>query len=70
MSSEWVPETDVALWEGTVGGLLREQAVLHPDAVARSDTRADLVTSVGRPLPHTGARIVDPATSGRWTTAA
>jgi fatty-acyl-CoA synthase/long-chain acyl-CoA synthetase len=28
----------------------------------RSDTREDLVTSVGRPLPHTGARIVDPVT--------
>ncbi len=28
----------------------------------RSDTADDLVRSVGRPLPHTGARIVDPAT--------
>jgi len=28
----------------------------------RSDTRADLVSTVGRPLPHTAARIVDPAT--------
>lgn len=28
----------------------------------RGDTRQDLVSSVGRPLPHTGARIVDPAT--------
>ena len=28
----------------------------------RDDDPADLVTSVGRPLPHTGARIVDPAT--------
>lgn len=26
----------------------------------RGDTREDLVNSVGRPLPHTGARIVDP----------
>jgi fatty-acyl-CoA synthase/long-chain acyl-CoA synthetase len=28
----------------------------------RSDPAEDLVTSVGRPLPHTGARIVDPET--------
>lgn len=28
----------------------------------RSDGEDDLVRSVGRPLPHTGARIVDPAT--------
>lgn len=28
----------------------------------RSDGADDLVRSVGRPLPHTGARIVDPAT--------
>jgi fatty-acyl-CoA synthase len=28
----------------------------------RSDSREDLVTGVGRPLPHTAAKIVDPAT--------
>lgn len=28
----------------------------------RTDTREDQVTAVGRPLPHTGARIVDPVT--------
>ncbi|TCK24538.1 class I adenylate-forming enzyme family protein [Pseudonocardia endophytica] len=28
----------------------------------RTDSHADLTTSVGRPLPHTDARVVDPAT--------
>jgi len=62
-----VPGTMIEAVEQTFGASVHNlygQTELSPVMclTRRSDTREDLVTSVGRPLPHTGARIVDPAT--------
>ncbi|MFC4949638.1 class I adenylate-forming enzyme family protein [Pseudonocardia sp. GCM10023141] len=62
-----VPGTMIEAVEQTFGASVHNlygQTELSPvlSLTRRSDSRADLVTSVGRPLPHTGARIVDPAT--------
>jgi fatty-acyl-CoA synthase/long-chain acyl-CoA synthetase len=62
-----VPGTMIEAVEQTFGASVHNlygQTELSPVLclTRRSDTREDLVTSVGRPLPHTGAKIVDPAT--------
>jgi fatty-acyl-CoA synthase/long-chain acyl-CoA synthetase len=62
-----VPGTMIEAVEQTFGASVHNlygQTELSPVMclTRRSDTREDLVTSVGRPLPHTGARIVDPVT--------
>jgi fatty-acyl-CoA synthase/long-chain acyl-CoA synthetase len=62
-----VPGTMIEAVEQTFGASVHNlfgQTELSPvlSLTRRTDTREDLVTKVGRPLPHTGARIVDPAT--------
>ncbi|MDN5914017.1 MAG: AMP-binding protein [Pseudonocardia sp.] len=62
-----VPASMIEAVTATFGASVRNlygQTELSPvlSLTRRGDTRADLVSSVGRPLPHTGARIVDPAT--------
>jgi fatty-acyl-CoA synthase len=62
-----VPGSMIEAVEQTFGASVHNlfgQTELSPvlSLTRRTDTREDLVTTVGRPLPHTGARIVDPAT--------
>jgi fatty-acyl-CoA synthase/long-chain acyl-CoA synthetase len=54
--SEWLPESEPPLLEGTVGGLLREEAEQRPDALALVATRHD--GSAGR---WTYAELLDEA---------
>lgn len=62
-----VPGRMIEAVERTFGAAVHNlfgQTELSPvlSLTRRTDTRADLVTTVGRPLPQTGAAIVDPAT--------
>jgi Acyl-CoA synthetases (AMP-forming)/AMP-acid ligases II len=59
------PRTMIEAVQQTFGATVHNlygQTELSPvlSLTRRCDTPEDLVTSVGRPLPHTGARIVDP----------
>ena len=60
-----VPGTMIEAVERTFGASVHNlfgQTELSPvlSLTRRTDSREDLVPSVGRPLPHTGCRIVDP----------
>jgi fatty-acyl-CoA synthase len=64
-----VPGSMIEAAERTFGASVHKlygQTELSPvlSLTRRTDTREDLVTGVGRPLPHTGCRIVDPVTGG------